>query len=230
MFDICTVRSVLFKINVFRAGGVDRGALAFRRQAVKRISHWRFLPVSIGINGGAGRGCATRCNAFSCLNASENRFCEERNCAFAGACGNSLQVNPSLVIARNKRTGLRGLVATSDIVAGEVIGKYLGQLDLFGPPCRNGPANDGYRMHLKTRTTRNKHIGLDAKEAGGVLRFFNHSCNPCARFHEVQTGERLTVVAVTIRDVAAEEHVTVSYGDRLWFVCRVDVNIAISNI
>ncbi|OWZ23143.1 hypothetical protein PHMEG_0002012 [Phytophthora megakarya] len=75
-------------------------------------------------------------------------------------------------------------------------------------------------MHLKTRTTRNKCVGLDAKEAGGKLRFLNHACNPCARFHEVQTGERLTVVAVTIRAIAAGEQVTVSYGDRLWFICR----------
>jgi SET domain-containing protein len=48
----------------------------------------------------------------------------------------------------------------------------------------------------------------------------NHSCNPAAKFHEVQTGDRLTVVAVTVRPIAAGEEVTVSYGNKLWFVCR----------
>lgn len=75
-------------------------------------------------------------------------------------------------------------------------------------------------MHLKTRTTANKHVGIDALDEGGKLRLMNHACNPTARFHEVQTGSHLTVVAVTIRAVAAGKQVTVSYGDKLWFVCR----------
>jgi hypothetical protein len=111
-------------------------------------------------------------------------------------------------------------VAKYAIAAGEVLGEYLGHLDLFGPPCHNGPVNDVFLMHLKTRTSGRKYVGIDAKEMGGTLRFMNHACNPCARFHEVQTGRRLTVVAVTVRDVAAGEHVTVSYGDCLWFIRR----------
>ncbi|KAE9054511.1 hypothetical protein PF006_g33236 [Phytophthora fragariae] len=115
---------------------------------------------------------------------------------------------------------MRGLVAKAAIPAGEVIGQYLGNMDLFGPPSKNGPINDGYRMHLRTRSTGNKFVGIDALDAGGNLRFMNHACNPSARFHEVQTGQRLTVVAVTIRDVYPGEEVTVSYGNKLWFVCR----------
>ncbi|KAE8955031.1 hypothetical protein PF011_g31917, partial [Phytophthora fragariae] len=94
---------------------------------------------------------------------------------------------------------MRGLVAMAPIAAGEVSGEYFGHLQLFGPPCRNGPTNEGNRMHLRTRTTGNKYVGLDAQNAGGKLRFMNHACNPSTRFHEVQTGQRLTVVAVTVR-------------------------------
>ncbi|EGZ26543.1 hypothetical protein PHYSODRAFT_470699 [Phytophthora sojae] len=115
---------------------------------------------------------------------------------------------------------MRGLVAKEAIPAGEVIGDYLGHIQLFGPPCKNGPVNEGFRMHLKTRTTGNKHVGIDALECGGKLRLMNHACDPSARFHEVQTGSKLSVVAVTIRDVKAGEQVTVSYGNKLWFVCR----------
>jgi SET domain-containing protein len=120
----------------------------------------------------------------------------------------------------NVRTDIRGVVATRAIPAGEVLGQYLGHVQLLGPPCRNAPANEGYRMHLKTRTTGHKYVGIDALYEGGMLRKLNHSCNPAARFHEVQTRDTLTVVAVTIRDVFPGEEVTVSYGDRLWFVCR----------
>ncbi|EGZ16232.1 hypothetical protein PHYSODRAFT_507033 [Phytophthora sojae] len=115
---------------------------------------------------------------------------------------------------------MRGLLASAPIAAGEVLGEYLGHIDLFGPPCRNGPVNDGFRMHLKTRTTGNKHLGIDALERGTMLRLMNHACNPTARFHEVQCGTHLTVVAVAVRDIEAGEEVTVSYGDKQWFICR----------
>ncbi|KAE9194386.1 hypothetical protein PF004_g20738 [Phytophthora fragariae] len=117
-----------------------------------------------------------------------SRFCNELNCAFAGACGNALVGSSALAIRRNARTGMRGLVATAAVPAGEVIGEYLGHVQLFGPPCRNAPANEGFKMHLKTRTTGNKFVGIDALEKGGLLRLMKHSRNAAARFHEVQTG------------------------------------------
>nr|KAE8918062.1 hypothetical protein PF009_g31621 [Phytophthora fragariae] len=144
----------------------------------------------------------------------------EQNCVFGGECGNGLRESDALVIARCSVTGVRGVVAIGPIPAVEVIGQYLGDVQLFDPPCRNGPVNDSFRMHLKTRSTSNKHLGIDALETGGKLRLMNHACNPSARFHEVQTGRNLTVIAVTIRDISPGEEVTVSYGDRLWFVCR----------
>ncbi|KAE9030950.1 hypothetical protein PF011_g356 [Phytophthora fragariae] len=182
---------------------------------------WKFPAVPIGIRGGAGCGCEQRCLVTACLNARESRYCTEQNCVFGGECGNGLREGNALVIARSSVTGVRGVVAIGPIPAGEVIGQYLGHVQLFGPPCRNGPVNDGFRMRLKTRLMSNEHLGIDALETSGKLRLMNHACicNPSARFHEVQTGRNLTVVAVTIRDISPGE-VTVSYGDRLWFVCR----------
>ncbi|OWZ20757.1 hypothetical protein PHMEG_0004790 [Phytophthora megakarya] len=180
----------------------------------------KFPSVSIGIRNGAGCGCEYRCTAVSCLNARESRFCTERNCSFGAFCGNSLKEHPGLVIARSLRTGMRGLVASEDILEGEVIGQYLGHLQLFGPPSKNAPVNNGYRLHLKTRTSGSKHVGIDAFSKGSKLRFMNHSCDPAVRFHEVQTGSTVTVVAVTVRKVYKGEQVTVSYGEKLWFLCR----------
>ncbi|ETL37131.1 hypothetical protein F441_11399 [Phytophthora nicotianae CJ01A1] len=168
----------------------------------------KFPPVSSGINGGEGCGCEDRCLASTCVNAQSNRFCNAVNCPFMGVCGNSLRESSVLAICRNVRTGMRGVVAVGAIPAGEVIGEYFGRLQHFGAPRKNGPANDGYRLGLKTKTTGNKYVGIDALHAGGKLRLLNHSCNPCARFHEVRTGKELTVVAVTIRDVFPGEEVT----------------------
>ncbi|ETL85785.1 hypothetical protein L917_14725 [Phytophthora nicotianae] len=75
-------------------------------------------------------------------------------------------------------------------------------------------------MRLKTRAKGNKYVGIDAQHGGGKLRLLNHSCNPCAHFHEDQTESEFTVVAVTTRDIFPGEEVTVSYGDKLWFICR----------
>ncbi|KAE8969591.1 hypothetical protein PR001_g27454 [Phytophthora rubi] len=194
--------------------GVKRIAAQFNPRG------WRFPRVLAGSRGGAGCGCVRRCSALTCVNARQSRFCTECNCSFAGVCGNAINESSALSIRRNTRTGMRGLVATRAIPAGEVIGQYLGHVQLFGPPCRNAPANEGFRMHLKIRTTGNKYIGIDALEQGGLLRLMNHSCNAAARFHEVQTGGSLTVVGVTVRDVYPGKEVTVSYGSKLWFLCR----------
>ncbi|ETP36855.1 hypothetical protein F442_15301 [Phytophthora nicotianae P10297] len=179
-----------------------------------------FPPASTGRRNGEGCGCYTRCTALSCLNASCSRFCDAHNCTFGGDCGNSLKESPVLQISRNTRSGIRGITVFAAIPAGEVVGEYLGHLKLAGPPMKNGSANEGYMMRLKTRAKGNKYVGIDAQHGGGKIRLLNHSCNPCARFHEVQTESELTVVAVTTRDIFPGEEVTVSYGDKLWFICR----------
>ncbi|EEY62543.1 uncharacterized protein PITG_21423 [Phytophthora infestans T30-4] len=87
---------------------------------------------------------------------------------------------------------MRGLVATSTIPAGEILGQYLGHLLFLGPPCINGSANKGFRMHIKTRAKGNQYLGIDALRMGFV----------------------------SLRHINRGEEVTVSYGNRLWFICR----------
>jgi hypothetical protein len=84
--------------------------------------HWnpncrKFSPVDIGTRNGAGCGCKERCNAATCANAKENRFCMELNSSFAGCCGNASKENPSLGIARSSLTGMHGVVAKYPIAA-----------------------------------------------------------------------------------------------------------------
>lgn len=117
---------------------------------------------------------------------------------------------------------MRNLMTKGPIPAGEVICGYLGHMDIFSPPCKNAARNEGYRMHLKTLSGERIHVSIDALDAGGLLRLMNRSCNPCARFHEVQTGIEVTVIAVAVRDILSGEQVTISYGDKLCFICRCD--------
>ncbi|POM66478.1 LOW QUALITY PROTEIN: Hypothetical protein PHPALM_17661 [Phytophthora palmivora] len=72
-----------------------------------------------------------------------------------------------------------------------------------------GPVND-YRMHLRTCATGNKYVDIDIFDAGGKLRFMNHACRPCAKFYEVQTAQRLTMVSATVWDGFPGEEITVS--------------------
>ncbi|GMF59475.1 unnamed protein product [Phytophthora fragariaefolia] len=67
---------------------------------------------------------------------------------------------------------MRGLVAQADIPAGEVIGKYLGYMDLFGSPCKNGPVTDAYRMHLRTRTAGNKFMASTPWNLRRILHIY----------------------------------------------------------
>ncbi|GMF28250.1 unnamed protein product [Phytophthora fragariaefolia] len=80
---------------------------------------------------------------------------------------------------------------------------------MLGGACDNG----------LTKNSGKQAIVIDALDEDGVLRLINHSCNPAAKFHEVQTGDRLTVVAVTVRLITAGEKVTVTYEQML--LCQV---------
>ncbi|ETP37297.1 hypothetical protein F442_14888 [Phytophthora nicotianae P10297] len=124
----------------------------------------------LGINGGEGCGREGRCLADTCLNAQSSRFCNAGNCPFMGECDNSRRESSVLDICRNARTGMRGVVARGAIPAGEVIGEYFGHLQYFGAPCRSGPANEGYRLRLKTKTTAK--LKMDLTSPPRLLRGF----------------------------------------------------------
>ena len=65
-------------------------------------------------------------------------------------------------------------------------------------------------------------VYVDAQKFGTILRFVNHSCNPNTNFYEAAFGYRHTIVVVATRDIAADEEITISYGDpkKLWFACH----------
>ncbi|OWZ17033.1 hypothetical protein PHMEG_0009082 [Phytophthora megakarya] len=100
-------------------------------------------------------------------------FCTLTNYSFGGRCGNAVHENDTV---------MQGVVATAPIPAGEMIGEYLGRMELFRSPRRIQHCNEGTRM-LKGQC-----VAINALNTGGPMCLLNHSCNPSARFREVQTG------------------------------------------
>ncbi|OWZ01570.1 hypothetical protein PHMEG_00027010 [Phytophthora megakarya] len=142
---------------------------------------WKFPSVSIGIHGGVGllkwndvpehEGEAIRNGTELCVRWSVLKY---------------PPWNPSIKLAMNAEVGNHRIIR-----AGEIIGEYLGRIDLFGRHCQNGPLNEGHRMHRKMRSTGNKRLGIDAKEPDGVVRSLNHACSLAARFTRFRVGRIL---------------------------------------
>ncbi|KAF4142771.1 hypothetical protein GN958_ATG08083, partial [Phytophthora infestans] len=144
--------------------------------------------------------CRELCNVSTCQNAKYNRFCYRGNCSYAGMCGNALRESKRIAICKSSFRGGLGLVATRAIPKDTIIGEYFGKIET--------PAQSGQRYDI------------DAREAGGLFRLANRACNPCARFHEAQTGRHLTLAVATVRDVFPGDEITVAYGNALWFIWR----------
>ncbi|KAJ8577627.1 hypothetical protein ON010_g1583 [Phytophthora cinnamomi] len=142
----------------------------------------------------------------------KSRFSTDYNCSFGGECGNALYQSRCLAIARIVRMGMRWLIATSLISAGEAIGEFLGHLDVFGPPWKNGPVNDGYRMHHRTRTT-----GRWYRRSRGWWHASLHESRVQCVLRVSRSPDRATTHRRSYhgsRRVPGEE-ITFSYGDKL---------------
>ncbi|OWZ20370.1 hypothetical protein PHMEG_0005218 [Phytophthora megakarya] len=145
-----------------------------------------------------------------------------------GAAGSAPPPTALLVDAAKTRYTKMSLVNTAKVSTLECAVKlplrqflrYMGRMELFGSPRRIQHRNEGHRLLLKARAIKRQYVGINALNVGGTMCLLNYLCNSSARFHEVQTGSELSVVVVTIRDVYPGEQVTVSYGGKLWFVCR----------
>uniref|UniRef100_H3H9A8 SET domain-containing protein n=1 Tax=Phytophthora ramorum TaxID=164328 RepID=H3H9A8_PHYRM len=144
--------------------------------------------------------CTSPCHTETCRNVRVNVYCNINGCPY------------DVVI-----------VTAKDIGAGEVLGQYLGDMDLVRPSVRDRPRNRGYRLVMKMRPESPAYpvrVVINAEFMGGIMRFVNHSYNPVAEFREVSNGRRTTVVMATTAFIRKGREITVDYGDNLWFVCR----------
>jgi hypothetical protein len=152
-----------------------------------------------------------------------NVYCNINCCPYGGQCGNGVAESTNVFLGRSARTRTLGVVAAENIEAGEVLGEYLGELEHVRADPSKRPRNRGNRLIMllrPDRPTQRIRVAINAEHFGGLMRFVNHSCCPCARFVEVSNGRRTTVVLVTTRAARKGEDICVDYGPDLWFTCR----------
>ncbi|KAG3245870.1 hypothetical protein PI124_g9409 [Phytophthora idaei] len=118
---------------------------------------------------------------------------------------------------QDAKTSQYGLVATSRVEAGEVLGEYLGQLRFVPKKTSLRARNQSYMLRMRARSVLEEYVGIDARQLGGRMRFANHSCSANARLFELANGCRHTVVVVvTTQAISPGDEVTVNYGQDLW--------------
>ncbi len=141
-------------------------------------------------------------------------FCTPSNCSVGPECGNSIHTKPGLVLRRGKN----GCCVVTSIRAGQCIAPYWGRLTTFDYEAMVEVVSD-YVMALIERSTRGKKVSVDAKEAGGISRFMNHSCEPNARFVERRYRRDVVVMVIAQQDIQPGDEISVSYGEEVWFPC-----------
>ncbi|KAG6974709.1 hypothetical protein JG688_00002928 [Phytophthora aleatoria] len=136
-------------------------------------------------------------------------------------CANRPRECSKVTVMQDAKTSQYGLVATSRVEAGEVLGEYLGQLRCVPKKTSLRARNQSYMLRMRARSVLEEYVGIDARQLGGRMRFANHSCSANARLFELANGCRHTVVVVvTTQAISPGDEVTVNYGQDLWFVCR----------
>uniref|UniRef100_H3GL63 DUF6818 domain-containing protein n=1 Tax=Phytophthora ramorum TaxID=164328 RepID=H3GL63_PHYRM len=116
--------------------------------------------------------CVSPCRTETCRNALMNVYCNISCCPYDGLCGNGLVESTKLCMMRNARKSSLCVVAAEDIDAGEVLGQYLGEMDLVRPYVRDQPRNRGYRLVMKMRPASPVYpvrVVINAEFMGGMM-------------------------------------------------------------
>ena len=165
-------------------------------------------------------GCGVECRVGDCSNSKAGVYCASNCCPYRGYCGNGLKRFPSVTIVQTESSFGYGVFADDHIDRGVIIGEYLGELKTFDACMKVG--NRGYLLKMKASIKRAQPLPvfIDAERCGNMMRYLNHACDAPTVFEELSNGSRYTVVVTTRRKISRGEHITVNYGDRLWFTCQ----------
>jgi hypothetical protein len=163
---------------------------------------------------------AAECRGEGSKECSENRAmsveCEN------GSCSNRRLQRSEFVPTYVKPSGIhgQGFYVRSPVTAGEFMGEYRGELiDLVEFWKRYDAMTSDEDMYFCTHV---KSLVIDSKMKGSYERFICHSCDPNAVLAPWSVAGCRWVAVVAIRDLLADEEVTVTYYagmDGSWFVC-----------
>ena len=111
-----------------------------------------------------------------------------------------------------------GLFAARSFVPGDLIGEYTGIVRPArrGRPLPGGGYSTDYAWGFPRVRNFGKSLEIDAREAGGPLRFANHSGEANAEPDHLAIEGRWRVIFVARRDIEPGEDITVDYGQAYW--------------
>jgi len=117
-----------------------------------------------------------------------------------------------------------GLFTLNPLKSGDLIGEYTGIVRPARPgkPLPGGGYTSDYAWGFPKVRTLGAELEIDAREAGGLLRFANHASpagsdsGPSAEPEHFPSAGQWHVVFIACHFIAAGEAITVDYGEAYW--------------
>jgi len=111
-----------------------------------------------------------------------------------------------------------GLFTLSSLKPGDLIGEYMGVVRPARPgkPLPGGGYSSDYSWGFPKVRTFGRELEIDAREAGGLLRFANHSTSPSAEPDHFPLAGQWHVVFIAACPIEEGGEITVDYGEAYW--------------
>ncbi len=179
----------------------------FRQSGLEYLKSNRYLPESLG------RRDVTRTLYYR---RSRKEF-GTLTAKYAGAL-RTHQAPPDLEVRRLGGILGYGLFTLRPLSPWDLIGEYTGIVKRAEPgrPLPGGGFTSDYSWGFPKVRTLGRDLEIDAREAGGALRFANHTADPSAEAEHFPSEGQWHVVFIARRCLTAGEEITVDYGDAYW--------------
>lgn len=114
-----------------------------------------------------------------------------------------------------------GLFAAQSLKADDLIGEYTGIVQEafhLDPSDKDTSAKTEYAWDYPDDIPGLPPLEINAREAGGVLRFVNHSFQPNLRIEHTDVDNEWKIFFVADGNIEADSELFVDYGDAYWAV------------
>lgn len=114
-----------------------------------------------------------------------------------------------------------GLFAAKSLKADDLIGEYTGIVQEafhFDPEDKETSAKTEYAWDYPDEIPGLPPLEINARYAGGVLRFVNHSFTPNLRIEHTVVGNEWKIFFVADENIETDAELFVDYGDAYWAV------------
>ncbi|PIE04527.1 MAG: SET domain-containing protein-lysine N-methyltransferase [Spirochaetales bacterium] len=112
----------------------------------------------------------------------------------------------------------RGLFSLNAVPAGNLVGEYTGivQPARKGRALKDGGFSSDYSWGFPKVSFPGRALEIDARLAGGPLRFVNHGINPNTEVEHFVSDGRWRIVFTAVKSIQPGDELTVDYGPAYW--------------